>query len=495
MPQLMRLGCLLLLAAACLGGCSSQKDLYEPSPAPVVSGGLAVQRLWSRHTGGVTGFYSRLSPSLDSSSIYMAGRDGDVYAFDKLSGERLWHVDLDDEEENRDRRSARLSGGVTAYAGRVALGSENGYVYVLSAADGQLLWKHYLGAEVLTRPVFSKSGDRLFVLDSQGRLSALEAASGTLVYISGESTSPLRLRVQSVPVPVGDEYVLVGRTNGKILVMLQATGAVVNQITVAQAVGINALQRIADVASSPLLSGSDMFATSYQGGFVEYSFERQAITRKLGYSSSLDVAMDDEVFVIVQDDGHVFCVSRTTSQELWSNMQLSYRRVTAPVIYGGYVVVGDYEGYLYFLSLEDGSLAARLSGDGSAVYTAALSDGSNLYVSTAEGTLSCYRYDPEGLALQKSMALQVQHDYAGLGVDMRAPGAGDSGIYVPPTMSREELMERRRHIIQAVAQMEARQRAAQRQQEEYELRRKAYEEERRRRISGFGIAPGIVSSN
>lgn len=484
---------LLLVSAALVSGCNTQKDLNEPVASPEIASAFNVEEIWSRNTGGVGEFYSRLSPCIDSNTIYMAGRDGDIYAFDKLTGDRIWNTDVDWEDENFDRRSSRLSGGVAAYAGKVAVGSENGYIYLLNSGNGEIMWRHYVGSEILTKPSFSKSGDKLFVLDAKGALTAFDSATGNVLYVSGESTSPLRLRSQSTPLAVGDEYVIVGKTNGKIFILDQATGTIANQITVSQAVGINSLQRISDVSSTPLLHGDSLYATSYQGGFVEYSFAKNAITTKLGYNSSLDLAMDDDVFVIVQDDGHIFCVSRSSNQELWSNMQLTYRKVSAPVIYGSYVVVGDYEGYLYFLDLNDGRIVTKIDIDGSAIYTTPQVDGSNLYVATQDGDLACLRYDPAGLALQKSTAIKVQNDYAGIGVNMTAPDTGGTGFYSPASMTREELMERRRKIIQAVAQMEARQEAAKRQHAEYERRRKAYEAERRRRMSGFGIAPGVIS--
>ena len=41
--------------------------------------------------------------------------------------------------------------------------------------------------------------------------------------------------------------------------------------------------------------------------------------------------------------------------------------MSGPLAFGRYVVVGDYQGYVHFLSREDGSFAARIATDGSAI--------------------------------------------------------------------------------------------------------------------------------
>lgn len=484
------------LVAAFLFGCSGSQDLFAPVEAPEIENSFNVEKVWSVNTGGVDSYYSQLSPSIDLSRIYMASRDGDVYAYDKLTGDKLWHVDLGDEEENDDKRSARLSGGLSSYAGYVAVGSENGYIYLLNAIDGTLRFKYYLGSEVLTKPAFSKSGTTLFVLDAKGSLSCFDIATGKLKYVSGENNGALRLRSQSEPVAVGDEYIIVGQSNGKINILLQENGSIANQIVVGQAYGSNALQRMADVSSTPVLNDHSLYSISYNGNFIEYDFNQHAIVNKLGYSSALDLALDDDHIIIVDDQGHIYAISRANNEQLWVNTALSYRNVTAPVIYGSYVVVGDLEGYLYFIDLNDGAIKTMIELDNSAVYTTPIVDGNLLYAVSSDGDLACYMYDPSGIALQKSMSLRVQNDYAGIGINMNAPGVGDTGIYGPQGIDYDKLMQRRQAIIRQVAQVEAKQRQAmaqqrayERQRAEYERRVKAYEEERRRQLSGFGIAP------
>ena len=507
---------LIPLAATMLFGCSNNKDLYAPVEAPEVENRFELDKLWSSSVGGVGDFYSQLSPSFAGGLIYAAGRNGDVYAFDALSGDKLWHTDLDDCEENDDRRSARLAGGVTVYAGKLAIGSENGYIYVLNAQDGSLMWNAFVGGEVIAKPVFAKSGTNLFVLDSRGRLTSYNAADGSVNWASGDALTDLRLRSQSNPLAIGDEYILLGQSNGRVNVILQSTGAIVNQITVGEAVGANSLERIADVSATPLVIGSNLYSISYGGGLVQYSFENNNFLARLNYQSSKDLAFDDSSLIIVEDNGNIYCLNRADNSQRWVNSSLSYRQVSDPAIYGDYVVVGDLEGYLYFISLSDGTIAGKFEVDDSAIYTAPIVADGNLYVTTRDGDFVAYKYDPNGNAMVKELAISEVLDYAGVSVNMMRPGVGQGGIYAPGSMDKEQLLARRAAILQAAARAEAQQKAAiaaqrrayearrrayEQQKREYEARVreyqervKAYEEEQRRRLSGFGLMPGVKSN-
>ena len=498
-----KLALALPLTILTLVGCSSSDNRFEPVDAPEVNNLFVVNELWSSSTGGTDSFYSELAPAFDEQNVYTASRKGKVYAFSQANGEEIWGVDLSDEAENDDKRSARLSGGVAINGNKLAVGSENGYIYLLSSANGAIVWKNYLGAEVVAKPSFNFSGDKLFVLDSRGNFTAFDTFSGTKLWVTGDAPQPLRLRAQPEPTVVGDEYLLVGTSSGKVNVILQSNGATVNQINVGSATGANALDRVSDVASRPLVLGRVLYSASYSGGLVEYDLGTFNYLTKLGYQTSRDMAYDNQSLVLTSDDGSVYCVNVEDNSQRWANTSLGYRQVTAPVIYGDYAVVGDYEGYLYFLDMNDGSIDYMDRVDSSGIYNASYVKNGKLYVLAKDGTLACYSYADSA---KESSAKYVENINnlislkAAQGLTLHHPGVYDSGIYAPNSMSKEQLEARRTAIKRAVAQQEA-QIAAQRRaaaqaakaRAEYEARVKAYEQERRERLSGFGIAPGVRS--
>lgn len=498
-----KLALALPFALLTLVGCSSSDKRFEPAEVPEIDNLFAVDELWTNSTGGTDKFYSELSPAFDNNNVYTASRKGKVYAFAQDNGDDLWSIDLSDEEENDDKRSTRLSGGVAIYGSTLAVGSENGYIYVLKSADGSLLWKQYLGSEVVAKPSFSGSGDKLFVLDSRGNFTAFEVATGNKLWVTGDAPQPLRLRAQPEPTVIGDEYLLVGTSSGKVNVILQSNGATVNQINVGNAVGTNALERVADVASRPLVLGNRLYSASFSGGLIQYDLSTFNYLSRLGYQTSRDMAYDNQSIVLTSDDGSVYCLNAEDNSQRWVNTALSYRQTTAPVVYGNYAVVGDYEGYVYFMDMADGSIDYMDNVDGSGIYGAAQVKDGRLYVLANDGTLACMQYAD---VTKDAQAKRVEHLntmialQAAQGLTLNHPGVYDGGIYAPTGMSAEQLEARRSAIKRAVAQQEA-QIAAQRRaaeeaakaRAEYEARLKAYEQERRERLSGFGIAPGIRS--
>ena len=172
--QLSCLVTVLALAFASTTGCNSNKDLFAPVEAPEIKNIFEPTYVWSASTQGSDKFYSQLVPCISGRQLYIAGREGKVYSFDATNGDKTWVVDLSDEEENDNKRSARISGGVSASDHLLALGSENGYLYVLSKTDGSIYFKYYLGKEIVSVPAFNASGDKLFVQDSTGGVTAFD---------------------------------------------------------------------------------------------------------------------------------------------------------------------------------------------------------------------------------------------------------------------------------------------------------------------------------
>jgi outer membrane protein assembly factor BamB len=83
----------------------------------------------------------------------------------------------------------------------------------------------------------------------------------------------------------------------------------------------------------------------------------------------------------------VHALDKSSGASIWKQDKLSYRRLSAPVVKGGYVAVADVEGYVHVLAREDGSFAGRAATDGSAVGADPQIVGQNILVQTRNGGL------------------------------------------------------------------------------------------------------------
>jgi outer membrane protein assembly factor BamB len=88
---------------------------------------------------------------------------------------------------------------------------------------------------------------------------------------------------------------------------------------------------------------------------------------------------------LTDDRGTVQALDRATGATYWKMDKLYGRQVSAPVVVGRFVAVGDFEGYVHFLHREDGALAARLATDGSPILARPQRVGANVLVQTRSG--------------------------------------------------------------------------------------------------------------
>jgi len=73
---------------------------------------------------------------------------------------------------------------------------------------------------------------------------------------------------------------------------------------------------------------------------------------------------------------------------IWRNDKLSNRSLTTPLAISGLVVVGDYAGYVHFLSSAEGSFVGRVQLDSSAITARPQAWGDGAVVLSSDGTLA-----------------------------------------------------------------------------------------------------------
>jgi outer membrane protein assembly factor BamB len=94
-----------------------------------------------------------------------------------------------------------------------------------------------------------------------------------------------------------------------------------------------------------------------------------------------------------ESDGTLIAWRRSDGDRLWANEQLKNRVLTAPLVLGRSVVVGDGSGFLHFLSRDNGATLNRVSTDGSAIVAGPLLVGQTVVVVTHRGGI--YGFRPE----------------------------------------------------------------------------------------------------
>jgi outer membrane protein assembly factor BamB len=165
------------------------------------------------------------------------------------------------------------------------------------------------------------------------------------------------------------------------------------EATIAVPSGRSELERLNDADGYiPTFRGA-AFVTAYQGRVAAVALDtgEPIWTRDFSSYQGGDISPDSEILVVTAADSHVWGLDPRTGGDLWQQTGLRLRGLTAPVVVGDQAVVGDYEGYLHWLSVTDGRLLARTRvGSGAIVTRPVLRDGV-LYVASANGQITAVR--------------------------------------------------------------------------------------------------------
>jgi outer membrane protein assembly factor BamB len=377
----LRLGMLLLVLGGLMacGSNSAKDELTEPMELVDFEQQVELDKLWSRDVGSGQGNkFNRLQPAIDGDVIYVADADGDVLALDRISGKKIWSVDID----------AEVTGGVGSAEGLVLLGTASGDVYALNAENGEQLWQVRVSGEVLAPP--ATDGDVVVVQTFNGKLYGLNSVNGDPMWDYSSQVPVLTLRGTAAPVIEGGR-VFAGFANGKLVSADVDSGAIAWEGRVAMAQGESEIERVVDVDGQPLLLSNALFAVSYQGRIAGFD---PASGRTLWYqdaSSYVGLADGFGNVYYVDADGSVVAADQRTGNIRWSNEELGYRKLSAPATFNNYLAVADYDGYVHILSQIDGEFVARVKVGSGGVRAPVLSRGDIIYVYGNKGKLVAWQ--------------------------------------------------------------------------------------------------------
>ena len=185
-----------------------------------------------------------------------------------------------------------------------------------------------------------------------------------------------------------DRYLFVGYPGGKLVALALQNGAPVWEGTVASPKGATELDRVADVVATPVVDGRQICAVAFQGRIACFDMgQGGAMVWSRDISSVSGLVMDGRYLFVTDDKGFVYGLDRLSGSSLWKQDKLKNRRLSAPIIRRGLVVVADGEGIVHFLSREDGSFAARQKTDGTPVRAPLQALGSAVLVQTTGGEI------------------------------------------------------------------------------------------------------------
>lgn len=380
MFKLVSLICYLMFAML-LVGCgifTNTDELIDPMELTKFKNEISPRTAWKVNAGkGVADDFSRLAPMHIDEQLITLDRIGNLNAWSKSSGSRLWSQET----------NLNVKTGANGGDGTVLVGGTGGNVQAYSTEAGELLWSKALNSGVTA--ISTAKDAQVVVRTENGYIHALELASGEIRWSINREVPALSLHSQSTPLFYGDK-VLVGLDNGRLLALSAADGKVVWERAVASGRGRNELDRMVDIDGRFEVENDIAYVVTYQGSLAAINIDSGEVIWTQDASSVAGLSIDADRIYYADSDDTVRAIDKFLGEPIWENAELLRRDLTVPIAHGDYVVAVDYEGYLHWFDKADGRLIARQK-TGAGVITAPYVSDDLLYVLDTKGSLSVWR--------------------------------------------------------------------------------------------------------
>lgn len=350
-----------------------------PAPSPLVNfkSEANPRLIWYQSTGsGVGDDYLKLVPALTDKMILTADKNGTVVATDKMTGKLIWQT----------RTNLSVASGPGVGDGLVLVGGRDGQVIALHQMDGSTAWKSQASTEILA-PAAIDNGVAL-VKSIDGRLTAF-TDTGASLWSYQQNEPAMMLRSSSTPLIHGNA-VVAGFANSNLAKLTLHDGSLIWQQTIVMPEGSFAIQRMVDIDADPVIAGNHIYVATYQGKIAALDLNSGRNSWSHDISSYTGITADNKRVYVSDARGHVWAFDSESGTVDWHQSQLEARNVTGPAVVGDYVVVGDAEGYLHWLSKEDGHFVARVKVNSSGILASPVVDNGMTYVLTKNGYLAAY---------------------------------------------------------------------------------------------------------
>ena len=285
-------------------------------------------------------------PAFSGGSLFFVDQEGNVSNMDIESGELLWEAELE----------TTISAGIVAGFGKLFLSDDQGNLISLDQEDGSILWKSFAGGEVLAN--VDVDAGLVVVKTASGFLNAFNIDTGSEEW-SYRSVAPnLTVRGSSSPV-INDNIVYATFDNGRIGAFNLNTGLPIWDGAISFTEGVSELDNLIDADSSPVLEGNRIYTVNFQGNLSVFDAAQRRMVWQSQESSFYKPFILRGVLGIISADSKISTYSSRTFEDSWKLEEYVLRELSNPETFKGYILVGDFEGYIHAIDPLTGITVAR----------------------------------------------------------------------------------------------------------------------------------------
>ncbi len=333
---------LIVLLVAC-----TKDDVIKPAELKPIKAEFKLQTLWSADAGKASekGYWP-LRPAVVADRVYVSDQQASVSAYSFDRGKLLWRKPL----------KSPASAGVFADAEQVYVALTTGELVALNASTGAELWRQPLSSEMLA-PV-TRLSDYVVAQTIDGHVYALDSRSGVILWRYDTVLPVLTLWGTSAPV-IDSGLVLVGFANGKLVALELTTGRLVWERWIGIPKGRSEFERLTDVDGQFWVQNNTLYAAGYQSRVAALALPQGQPLWTHDLSSYVALTADPDSLFIAEADGSVTALSLENGAVRWQQKALAARQLSGLTVFQNQLLVGDLEGYLHVISVDDGRFVGR----------------------------------------------------------------------------------------------------------------------------------------
>ena len=347
---------MVIFTASLLSSCSSlsslqfwqgEKDEYEldePRKLENISNNKKIITNWDISFTGENSL-GNFIPSFTGDSIYFADSSGNIKSINSISGSINWKKEV-----------SLLSTGISAGFGILIVADIDGNVIALDQNNGTELWTSNVKGEVLAPAAVDAKF--IIVKTGSGELIALNKDSGEIEWSYRSKLPALTIRGSSSPV-IDNNMVYATFDNGRLGVFELESGYPVWDGAISYVSGSSELENLIDSDSSPVIEGGLVFTTSYQGNINIFDIAQKRSVWQSESSSFYSPLLLRGLIILVEANSNLKTFFSKNLEKSWSSNEYLNRSLSNPSSFNGFLLVGDFEGYIHIIDPLNGQTVAR----------------------------------------------------------------------------------------------------------------------------------------
>ena len=372
-------GLALITTCIALTGCGAKDNTLPPTPLTKYQPKIKINKNWSNSVSQGSGSNAYIIGTVHSDNrIIAAGIGGKIKAISPENGRTLWSKST----------KFKFSATPLLQDKMIYIGTYYGKLVAFDTINGTKKWVTQLSSTVLAQPTYSDG--KVFVTTNNGTVTAVEAETGKISWKYSAKNPHIILQGDSSPVINPNGNIMYASDNGKVTLLSADNGSVTSSRTMFQAKGDNAISRMVDITSTPIVNQDIMYIMAYQGGLKAIDLhDGREIWSRDNISGYINMGQDLKKIYIVTSDSKVYAIDKASGHTMWMQDKLLGRVLSTPAVLNNkYIILGDYAGYVHFLDASTGELLARYKINSSGINSAASIINNQAVVNTINGKIT-----------------------------------------------------------------------------------------------------------